>query len=543
MKFDFTRNKTAAAVSALLASAAFAPVQAVEMSANGLGDVGLSSYYTVRSGYQTNISVVNTSPTYVVAFKIRFHEYANSRDVRDFNVFLSPNDTWTATLGLAANGVPFLQTTDNSCTSPGVLTPNNAANRQAGFTVVGSNASGKIKQIDFTNADYTGSRLDTAGSIANFTNLTRAQEGYIEVIEMGVALPTSGANPSASTLASWAVNGPTQNCAKINAVYAGTEVITVTGSQPLAANATAYCSETADIGDKLSGNQAFNAEFCEPLNVLKVASNMVRVTNGVGMQVPVATLANFYSPDGGSDPADPADVVPTDLMYGAAQPVPSLAQVDPATSRQIINGEFIDLDWGRPIDAVSKLFMATSVMNEYRANASGLPQTAWQLTFPTKAHYVDPRTYSNSTNPFEVTWAYSSSVGGSCVEYELAYWDRDEKTTVVPVPPSPSVPGNPSNICYEANSLNFTNAGNLFGGMSVNTAAAKYGSSQSIKLASGFTWGWAKMNFNNAGSITDVAGDDYFGLPVMGFSLTVVPAGSFVSGYTTPHAYDLSVPD
>ncbi|MBV5276233.1 MAG: hypothetical protein JZU52_22220, partial [Lamprocystis purpurea] len=89
MSFNFSRTRTAAAVSAaLLASLAVSPVSAMSISDNGLGDVGISAYYSVRQNYQTNISLVNTSDTYVVAVKLRFHEAANSGDARDFNIYL-----------------------------------------------------------------------------------------------------------------------------------------------------------------------------------------------------------------------------------------------------------------------------------------------------------------------------------------------------------------------------------------------------------------------------------------------------------------------
>ena len=140
MKLSFTRQKTAVAIAAALAAGASAPAFAVSHSDTGLGEVALVPYYTVRDNYDTNISVVNTSDRYVVAFKIRFREGSNSRDARDFNVFLSPNDVWTATVSMGADGeTPYIQTADTSCTAPWVGT-----DRQKSFVVVGQTADGGI---------------------------------------------------------------------------------------------------------------------------------------------------------------------------------------------------------------------------------------------------------------------------------------------------------------------------------------------------------------------------------------------------------------
>jgi hypothetical protein len=215
MKMCFARAKTAVAVAAALSvSALTLPVHAVNHSDNGLGEVGLISYYTVRDNYDTNISVVNTSDKYVVAFKIRFREGANSRDARDFNVFLSPNDVWTATVTLERGStnptdpkydelVPYLKTYDMSCTAPWV---------GAGGFSEEKDASGAIyHKMPFTSADYTG--LTGSGKDAGVQTIVRTQEGHIEIIQMGVA------DPEVSQLAGWAVHGANQNCKAVADVY------------------------------------------------------------------------------------------------------------------------------------------------------------------------------------------------------------------------------------------------------------------------------------------------------------------------------------
>ena len=79
--------------------------EAVMVNPNGLGQVLIYPYYTVRNGYNvagvsaapfnTLLSIVNTT-TSTKAVKVRFREGKASKEVLDFNVFLSPYDMWTA---------------------------------------------------------------------------------------------------------------------------------------------------------------------------------------------------------------------------------------------------------------------------------------------------------------------------------------------------------------------------------------------------------------------------------------------------------------
>src|SRR6187549_3998986 len=93
-----------AGVSALGAGSA----SAVTLNADGLGNVLLYPYYTVRetsagNAYNSLLSVVNSTAS-AKAVKVRFLEGKNSREVLDFNLYLSHNDVWTATVIATANG-------------------------------------------------------------------------------------------------------------------------------------------------------------------------------------------------------------------------------------------------------------------------------------------------------------------------------------------------------------------------------------------------------------------------------------------------------
>jgi hypothetical protein len=526
----FARAKLAAAIgTALTAVALSAPVMAVSHSDTGLGEVGLIPYYTTRDGYVTNISVVNTSDVYVAAFKIRFAEGANSRDARDFNVFLSPNDVWTATVALGQNGVPFIQTVDTTCTAPWIVVPRPnesiAAQRQRGFVVVGQTPDGRdIKQLDFTNIAYAGGSIFPADD--GPTDIERAQDGHVEIIAMGVA------DPAESELAARAVHGATLDCAALANVYEPVAAtITVTGSGPLECHL-----DVPPIvpGDEIGGNDAFQAEFCEPLNMLKVAADIMRVDQGVSTGQPISMLSNFFNPGTTEDVAAP---LPPDLMEEPQVEVPNLNSADPALSVQVANGAPVVETFSpplRPVDAVSSLFAATAVLNEYAIGGAAQAQNAWVVTFPTKHLYVDAF-YNPGADPTPFQEMFGAP-GVSCVDVGFDYFDREEASpqsppgVILPSPPPVDAPvGN--EICEEMQTVNFTEDG-LLG------ARANY----LVPLEEGFTSGWMRLTFPDAGAITGDDGIVFNGLPVIGFSFKTLDNGvagpnALTYGITTAHAY------
>ena len=90
------KTKLALALStALLGVGMMGTGQAVPaLTTEGLGDAALFPYYTAQGGWQTFVRLINTSNE-AMAVKVRFREQANSRDVLDFMVLLSPNDMWS----------------------------------------------------------------------------------------------------------------------------------------------------------------------------------------------------------------------------------------------------------------------------------------------------------------------------------------------------------------------------------------------------------------------------------------------------------------
>jgi hypothetical protein len=158
----FKKKSLYAALAGVSALGVTGAAQAVNVNPDGLGQVLIYPYYTVRdkvagAPFGSLLSVVNSTGS-AKAVKVRFNEGKNSREVLDFNLFLSKKDVWTVAVLQTANGAG-IATADKSCTVPTVS--NNAA-----------------APNEFVNYAYLS---DPIGD----TSLDRTREGYVEIIEMG----------------------------------------------------------------------------------------------------------------------------------------------------------------------------------------------------------------------------------------------------------------------------------------------------------------------------------------------------------------------
>jgi len=193
----FNRKSLCVALAATGMLGAAGVAQAVNVSADGLGNVLIYPYYTVNKDlngnyYNTLMSVVNTTAS-TKAVKVRFREGKNSEEVLDFNVFLSPFDVWTAavTPGVAISGsTDFgaqIATVDRSCTIP-------------------SFEPGKAVQFRTLQLESTDN------------GVKRVQEGYFEIFEMATYRDSSVIGVSAKHKA-----GVPASCASINDTLANAE--------------------------------------------------------------------------------------------------------------------------------------------------------------------------------------------------------------------------------------------------------------------------------------------------------------------------------
>ncbi|WP_027476560.1 hypothetical protein [Curvibacter gracilis] len=165
---------------------------------NAAGNILLVPYFSTQGGNATLLNITNTDTVNGKAVKVRFRGAANSDDLYDFQVLLSPGDVWTASVSQdATTGISTLSTTDATCTLP--------------TSVNGTFQTGRVQQFS------------TASSIANQT-----REGYIEILNMA-DIPKFGLFDQGT------VSGTTITAPTTNPLY--TAIKHVNGVAPCSTNA------------------------------------------------------------------------------------------------------------------------------------------------------------------------------------------------------------------------------------------------------------------------------------------------------------------
>jgi len=270
---------TTAVVAGIAGVAGFAGLaNAVDLNPDGLGQVLIYPYYTVNGGQDTLFSVVNTDPVNGKAVKVRFLEGYNSREVLDFNLYLSPNDVWTARVSQTADapaGGAAVFTTDTSCTDPGP------------FPAAG---------VPFRSNAYDGSSV-IPGDDGPQT-IDRTREGYIELISMGDIDPTS----ALAGLTFHTQNGGTPPCGVTDGVAAAGVVAPTGGlfgdADIVNVGVGTIFPYTADAVDGFSSLPLYSPSA--NLNPSLQDANSVEAVNGVarafvftnGGQLVIADYAN-----------------------------------------------------------------------------------------------------------------------------------------------------------------------------------------------------------------------------------------------------------
>lgn len=111
----------------------------VYQAGNGVGDALIYPVYAAGGNLKTNLRVINTSSTYSVVAKVVFREPNTSCEARDFFIYLSPNDEWTADI-VDMNGSTTITSNDDSSPevplSVGMATTCNGYSAAVGYVEV-----------------------------------------------------------------------------------------------------------------------------------------------------------------------------------------------------------------------------------------------------------------------------------------------------------------------------------------------------------------------------------------------------------------------
>ena len=493
------KNLTAAVLAGLAGAAGIVgSAQAVNINPDGLGQVLIYPYYTTNNNNITLLSVVNTSEN-GKAVKVRFTEGQNTREVLDFNLYMSAYDVWTASISMNADGVPELETADTTCTVPYLF----------------GNGG---KQVFLPYA------LTDGGS----TSIARATEGHFEMIEMGTLHDLDFGSETAATH----VNGVPDDCAQLVEAW-------------------------TDPDDTKAGDEGY--WLMDPFYDMDPPSGGLFGGAAI-INVPAATMASY---DAIAINGFATDVLANDVLHQQPGSVlPGLNSGNVYNGIVFLDNGAVQNSGVLPrgVDAVSYVFMHDQIMNEYTTELSVLAQTEWVVTFPTKHFYVYPPSSGSPlpVDPFTTLWTAVDNVGSACEVVLLdTIWDREERTFAggssgEPVPPivSPAPPGDiadpiiPFELCYETSVIRFGDV-DLVGSQSPVLGSANFHNIDNTAL--GFQNGWARLQLDdfphdaNEDGIIDGTEALYSradlgglnGLPVAGFAVQTFQNGFLGEGGNT----------
>ena len=475
---------------ALLAASA----GAVNVNPDGLGEVLIYPYYTVRNANNTLISVVNTTTSAKVV-KVRFVEGKNSQEVLDFNLWLSPFDVWTGAVVTAGDGAGLVSN-DASCTNPAVNT-------------------GSV--IPFRNVAYQFDRPELTG-------LDRTREGYVEMIEMATVIPNTD---TYNAVVHKATGKP--DCVG-STILGGTFPVITNAQVPL--RGSEYTLPTGGIfgNGTIIGNSMANGYNATALQGFGYSGG--------------PTSSNNQFPDltsGSNKTAVVVDAINTaTTRITAATFASSRDAVSATLMHSSVMGEYAYSNDATGTPVLSTDWVVTMPTKRYYVN-----------TFPA----ISPFQRSWNGADTDITGAYVGN-GTACDNVTLASFDREEGTSQSADDFSPSTSGSPR-LCYEANVISFGGlvgtAANSFGTAPSRSLGSTNARGFIAYQRPGKEGGWATLSFRAAATLGSLpssqttlvtagsigapvtASVTFQGLPTIGFAVSDYRAstanGNYNSGY------------
>ena len=527
----------------------------LSVSEGGTGHSLVIPYFNAQNGNMTVLHVVNTDTVHGKLAKVRFRSAANSDDILDFQVFMSPGDVWTAAVTEGADGVAALTTADGTCTLPAL-------------------AKGVPQPF------VTDRLSEKAGNIANQT-----REGYVEIFNMadidGLSMYGNGRTAkSALYTAIKHVNG-TAPCtdAVLNASLANITAETVARAYGLDTPTTGL------MGDWYIINVAQSTTFAGAATALTAVQTVGGTDAGRGnfVHFPQSAAAAPTPEANTSDPLfrvaftrNNANAAVTEAALEASNydlPDMSTPYTLNHLGAAVVNTRVQAFN-------LTRALAVTSITNQYANDPTITAKTDWVFSMPTRRYSVaanykaaktadsDYRLYTtltdnanfpgvaNATNASYKVWFAPQNTavvdGLICVNSTgQAFWDREETSRTAGAVFSPGTTSQ-TRFCGETSVLSFADAGASVLGASVarqNVAAGANGGP--------FTNGWSVVSVGNAfntflgadnaltgmGAANDTQYPSQAGLPILGSSFIKLTnpqaaAGTVGTyGITWPHRF------
>ena len=515
------------------------------VSEGGSGHILLVPYFTSQEKNMSVIHVVNTDLNNGKAVKVRFRGAANSDDLLDFTVFLSPGDVWTGAVQANENG-SYFRTNDGSCTIPDI----------------------RKQDVQFGK-----SRLNKSWDAATLTNNTK--EGYVEILN-AADIPSDkiyGADGDAQSQLYTAIK-------HVNGVAPCTTTVlekTLNYENELGTEAQkanyGFNTPTGQLtGDWYILNVDQTTTFSGAATALKAtdADNVTARGNYVLFPQQGEAVAN-------------ADGLTADPLL-ITKPADKSGKIVKGPLVEPNNADFPDLStpyFATGVDttgvlAAQQAFNLTAslakgaVSNQYATDASLQAKTDWVFSMPTRRYSVAANYAATTVNAdnypvfnmgvtstgtvggvAQSTLAVAASVeptagtdlnffNGSTITVDAAtgnlcvgstatkYFDREESSKTGGAFTSP-VDSKVLRFCGETSVLSFTNDKSVLGATVAHTVTAE-----------AYVNGWANVNLAKPASSVNVVG----GLPVVGSSfIKLTNAGGLANGFsgtygiTWPHRY------
>ena len=416
----------------------------------GVGHILTVPYFSTQGNNKTLLSITNTDTTNGKAVKLRFRGAANSDDIFDITVYLSPGDVWTA--DVAADGdISRLVTNDTSCTLP---------------------SAQDIKDL--------GGKFKTNRVQGNAAAQTR--EGYVEILNTANIPPAAGATTLYTAIKH--VNGK----APCTAATMDAQAVDLVDAKDAATRG--YANPT---GGLMANWILVNVDGMASHSGEAVA---VRAVNA-GVNAPGHIV---WFPQTTDAPAGTVATLTADPLLKSA-----------AFASEVANYDFPDLSTPyttaaitpeAQADALAAQLAVTSVVNEY-ATSNGF-STDWVFSMPTRRYavalnYAAPaatRLLFNNANATHFAAANTSlNAAGTlaCVTPgTMRGFDREETTQNSFV----ISPDTAMKLCGETSVLAFNNTGaSVLGGLLARNNITTRGAD-----------GWLSINTANGGAGLPIIG-------------------------------------
>lgn len=491
---------SAHAITTIVAGAA----DGLSKSDTGVGHVLIVPYYSAQGTNATLINLTNTDTTNGKAVKVRFRGAANSDDVYDFQVFLSPADQWAAKISQNAAGLAQIETVDVSCTKP---------------TIKGTPQPFSTLRVDPTPVGSTAAK--------------QTLEGYVEIFNMADIRPTGAFYDATSTNTS-AINSSTSGWlgSAVNPLFTAIKhvanVAPCSGAAFTALDTDRTAGQWATLTYPTTGlaanwtliNLASAAAFGGPAAAIEATlSTAVSTGNIVYWPQTKQVFGLWPSSTFTADPLLAGNLTLTGTLT-VVPPVLPLLQDFPDLSTPYYSG----VTAAGQASAIAASIAATSLNNEFLTDSATLAigaATDMVISMPTRRYavamdYVTGKAVYNSAVTAHYTVANTTVTNRQVCVFGLspAAYNREESTPSLVVASPSAIPtfcGETSVVAVNQTSPTVTNV------LSATIAI------QGMDVT--YNEGWLTIATPGLGN----------GLPIIGDAFTKAVAGPSTFGVNFPH--------